>query len=48
MFAELKSKEDIQKSIVDYLGEDLDDTRRIQFYRSIIIYLLNSLITVVS
>lgn len=33
MFAELKSREDINKSIVEYLGEDVDDTRRIQFYR---------------
>lgn len=33
MFAELKSREDINKSIVEYLEEDVDDTRRIQFYR---------------
>lgn len=35
MFAELKRKEDIQKSINEYLGENLDseDTRRIEFYR---------------
>lgn len=31
MFAELKSNEDIQKSIVEYLGEDEKDTRRIEF-----------------
>lgn len=31
MFAELKSKEDIQKAIVEYLGEDEKDTRRIEF-----------------
>lgn len=33
MFAELKSNEDIQKSIVEYLGEDEKDTRRIKFYK---------------
>ena len=33
MFAELKSNEDIQKSIVEYLGEDEKDTRRIEFYK---------------
>lgn len=35
MFAELKSKEDIQKSINEYFGEDVDpeDTKRIEFYR---------------
>lgn len=31
MFAELKSKEDIQKAIVEYLGEGEKDTRRIEF-----------------
>ena len=33
MFAELKSNEDIQKAIVEYLGENLEDTRRIEFYK---------------
>lgn len=32
MFAELKSKEDIQKAIVEYLGEDEKDTRRVEFF----------------
>ena len=31
MFAELKSKEAISKSIVECLGEDEKDTRRIEF-----------------
>lgn len=31
MFAELKSKEDIQKFINEYLGEDEKDNRRIEF-----------------
>lgn len=31
MFAEFKSKEDIQKAIVEYLGEDEKDIRRIEF-----------------
>lgn len=31
MFAELKSKEDIQKAIVEYLGEGEKDIRRIEF-----------------
>lgn len=33
MFAELKSKEDIQKSTNKYLGEDVKDLRRIELFK---------------
>lgn len=33
MFAELKSSEDIQKTIIDYLGEDVKDLKRIELFK---------------
>lgn len=47
MFAELMSSEDIKKAIIDYLGEDVKDLKRLSCLSFIRIFLLNSLIEVV-
>lgn len=41
MFAELKSNEDIQKSIVEYLGEDEKILEESNFIKSMIRFLLH-------